>query len=164
MSNGNPLLVLWRNLYFVHALVRDELHERLAAEAGCTLVEHDLMAWLAASPGRRLRMLDLARRLRITPGGLTRVADRLVERGWLIREPPPANRREVYAVLTEPGVGVLRSARRVYARVLRETLARHLDARELDALSGLLGKLLDALADVYASESPQRLVRQGRVL
>jgi DNA-binding MarR family transcriptional regulator len=141
-----PLILLWRNLYLVNTLVGDELNARLAAEAGCSLVEHDLLAWLSAAPGQRLRMLDLARRLRITPGGLTRVTDRLVERGWVEREIPAGNRREVYAILSDSGVAVLKAARSNYSRVLRETLGRHLDEQELEALAAMTGKLVEGLA------------------
>jgi hypothetical protein len=33
---------------------------------GCSLVEHDLLAWAGAAPSRRLRMAELAGLLRVT--------------------------------------------------------------------------------------------------
>jgi DNA-binding MarR family transcriptional regulator len=137
------LIFVWRNLHLASVRVRGELDVRLSAEAGCSLVEHDLMAWLAAAPSKRLRMLDLSRRLALSPGGLTHLTGRLVERGWVERETPAANRREVYAVLTPAGNAALRSARATYLQVLRETLSRQLDTSELEALATITGKLLD---------------------
>jgi MarR family len=81
MANQPPAILTWRNLHLADTAVCDALNARLAEKAGCSLVEHDLLAWLAAAPGKRLRMLDLATHLRVTPGGLTRIIDRLVDRG-----------------------------------------------------------------------------------
>ncbi|MFD1934123.1 MarR family winged helix-turn-helix transcriptional regulator [Nonomuraea mangrovi] len=117
----------------------------LAAEPGCSLLEHDLLAWLAAAPSCRSRMLDLADQLAVARGGLTRIVDRFVERGWIERDRPEANRREVYAVLTAEGRAILSAARAVYSRVLKETLGAHLDERDLSDLARITGKLLDAM-------------------
>jgi len=141
MSAQIPAILTWRDLHLADAFVCDELNNRLATEAGCSLIEHDLLAWLAATPGKRLRMLDLATRLRVTQGGLTRIIDRLVERGWIERDRPEKNRREVYATLTRTGTGAYRTARSVYSHVIEETFVRHLTEEELQALSDITHKL-----------------------
>src|SRR5919198_4011686 len=107
MANQPPAILTWRNLHLADTAVCDALDARLAEQAGCSLLEHDLLAWLAAAPGKRLRMVDLATRLRVTPGGLTRIIDRLVDRGWIERDRPTGNRREVHATLTRAGAAVL---------------------------------------------------------
>jgi DNA-binding MarR family transcriptional regulator len=145
MANPPPAILTWRDLHLADAVVCDALNARLAEQAGCSLVEHDLLAWLAAASGKRLRMLDLAARLRVTPGGLTRIIDRLVDRGWLQRDRPADNRREVYATLTREGAAALRTARVVYVRVIEETFARHLDEQDLITLGGIAHRLLDRL-------------------
>jgi DNA-binding MarR family transcriptional regulator len=143
MANPTSAILTWRNLHLADAAVCDELNARLAEGAGCSLLEHDLLAWLAAAPGKRLRMLDLATCLRVTPGGLTRIIDRLVARGWIERDRPADNRREVYATLTRAGTAALRTARVVYSRVIEETFACHLDEHDLLALGTITHKLLD---------------------
>jgi DNA-binding MarR family transcriptional regulator len=145
MANPTPAILTWRNLHLADTAVCDALNARLAEKAGCSLIEHDLLAWLAAAPGKRLRMLDLATRLRITPGGLTRIIDRLVDRGWIQRDRPADNRREVYATLTPAGAAAHRTARVVYGRVIQETFARHLDEHDLITLGRIAHKLLDQL-------------------
>jgi DNA-binding MarR family transcriptional regulator len=142
----SPAMLTWRNLHLADAVICDELNARLAADTGCSLTEHDLMAWLAAAPGQRLRMADLAARLRVTPGGLTRIADRLATRGWIERDRPPGNRREVHVTLTRTGTAAQLAARSAYSRVLRNTLARHLNAHDLETLGTITGKLLGQLA------------------
>jgi DNA-binding MarR family transcriptional regulator len=145
MANPTPAILTWRNLHLADTAVCDQLNARLAEQAGCSLIEHDLLAWLATAPGKRLRMLDLATRLRVTPGGLTRIIDRLVDRGWIQRDRPANNRREVYATLTRAGAAAHRTARVVYGRVIQETFARHLDEQDLMTLGSIAHKLLDRL-------------------
>lgn len=145
VTTSTPPILVWRNLFLASSTIRARLNDRLSAEGRCSLLEHDLVAWLAVAAQQRLRMLDLARRLEISPGGLTRVADRLVERGWIERQTPANNRREVYAVLTSEGARALKRARVIYLRVLRETLARYLDTSELETLAALTGSLHESL-------------------
>src|SRR5918995_6098263 len=103
MPTEHNVILAWRSLHLADGAVSRMLDKRLAREVGCSLLEHDLLAWLKAAPQRRRQMLDLADLLGVTRGGLTRIVDRLVARGWVERERPASNRREVYAVLTTEG-------------------------------------------------------------
>jgi DNA-binding MarR family transcriptional regulator len=143
MAEPGPPAVLrvWRNLHLADALVCAELNARLAAAAGCSLVEHDLLAWVFAAPSQRLRMRELADLLRVTPGGLTRIVDRTVKQGWIARDRPAGNRREVYAVLTDQGRALLRSARPAYLGVLEEMIAGPDVATLMDVSQRLLDRL-----------------------
>lgn len=145
MATERGIVLTWRNLHLSDDAVRRVLDRRLAAEAGCSLLEHDVLAWLAAAPRRRLQMLELAELLGVTRGGLTRIVDRLVGRGWVRRDRPESNRRAVHAVLTPDGRQAVEHARGVYLNALGETLGAHLDEEELTALHRITGKLLTAL-------------------
>lgn len=142
MTAPPAVLAIWRNLHLADAVICAELNVRLTATVGCSLVEHDALAWVSAAPSQRLRMLELAGLLRVTPGGLTRIVDRTVERGWIDRDRPAQNRREVYAVLTAAGRDLLRAARQTYSAVLAEMIAGPLAEADLPALLGLSEKLL----------------------
>lgn len=117
-----------------------------APETECSLSDVDVLNEVHCTPGQRLRMLDLAERLGVTRGGLTRIVDRLVARGWLIRERPAQNRREVFALITDEGRRVLRDARVVYIRVLTETLGAYLDDPALDELAISMTTVRDGLS------------------
>lgn len=145
MATPPTVLAIWRNLHLADAMICQELNARLIARAGCSLVEHDVLAWVSAAPSQRLRMADLAGLLRVTPGGLTRIIDRTVERGWIQRDRAADNRREVYAVLTSAGRNLLRSARQTYSGVLQEIIAGPLDDADLSTLLNLSQKLRDGL-------------------
>src|SRR5215472_2817798 len=145
MATQPTVLTIWRNLHLADAVICQELNAKLAARVGCSLIEHDMLAWVSVAPSQRLRMADLAALLRVTPGGLTRIADRTVERGWIQRDRPAHNRREVYAVLTSAGRSLLRSARQTYLGVLEEMLAGQLAEADLSMLLNVSQKLLDGL-------------------
>jgi DNA-binding MarR family transcriptional regulator len=121
------------------------LDRRLVRDAGCSLLEHDLLSWLQAAPQQGRRMLELADLLNVTRGGLTRIVDRLVVRGWVQRDRPADNRREVHVTLTADGQRAIEQARTICVRLLEETLGTHLDASELDELGRITAKLHHAL-------------------
>jgi len=137
----------WAGLHFAYREMSRLLDERLRAESECSLSDVDVLNELYCTPEQRLQMLVLAERLGVTRGGLTRIVDRLVERGWVSRERPAHNRREVYAAVTDDGARVLHHARTVYDRVPTETLGAHLDDAALDDLAAAMAKLRAALAE-----------------
>lgn len=137
MASDLDLLVLWRNLYYMDSVIRTALRRRLDLAGECSLAEHDLMSWLDVGERDRLRMLDLAARLGLTQGGVTRLVDRLVARDWVVREQLPGNRREIYARLTRQGRAALGRARRCYLEALREILAGRLSDDDVALLTAL---------------------------
>jgi DNA-binding MarR family transcriptional regulator len=137
----------WASLHFAYREMSKLVDERLRAEAECSLSDMDVLNELACTPDHRLQMLDLADRLGVTRGGLTRIIDRLVERGWVSRDRPEHNRREVYAVITDDGARVVHHARGVYIRLLMDTLGAHLDDAALDEVATSMRKLHEALRD-----------------
>ncbi|UFS93858.1 MarR family winged helix-turn-helix transcriptional regulator [Nocardia huaxiensis] len=58
---------------------------------------------LSRSPGRRLRMTDLAVQTNLSTSGVTRLVDRLERNGFVRREADPKDRRSSYAVLSATG-------------------------------------------------------------
>jgi DNA-binding MarR family transcriptional regulator len=120
------------------------MSERMEALAGCSLLEHSALYRLRMSGGR-LRMLELSDLLAVSPSGGTRLVERLVRRGWVVREQPADNRRLVYAVLTEEGDRMVAD---VTAAAYRDTVAEafsdHLDDRDIADLKRIGRKLLEA--------------------
>jgi DNA-binding MarR family transcriptional regulator len=141
----HDIVQAWANLHFAYGAMRKLLDERLRTEAECSLSDIDVLTELQCTPDQRLQMLTLAERLEVTRGGLTRIVDRVVDRGWVSRDRPAHNRREVYAVMTEEGSRKFQQGRAVYVRLLTETLGAHLDDAALGELANSTGKLLKAL-------------------
>lgn len=74
---------------------------------GVSTAEFEVMIRLARSPGRRLRMSDLAAQTTLSTSGVTRVVDRLERDGLVGRAPCASDRRGFFAVLTAAGAARL---------------------------------------------------------
>lgn len=82
----------------------------LGALHGLGLSDFAALYHLAEAPGHRLRRVDLARRLALTPSGVTRLLSPLERRGIVAREQDGADARATYAVLTRSGRALVRDA------------------------------------------------------
>lgn len=89
---------------------------------------------LAAQP---LTQAELARRLQLDRSVVSRLADALIERGWMQRERHPHDQRAVQLVLTAAGE---RAAARI-AGARRERMASLLDAVPADKRDSVLHAL-----------------------
>jgi len=139
-------LAAWRALLRSHGLVSNKLDEELAAEAGITLADYEVLVFLSEAPERRLRMSELANSVLLSRSGLTRRIDGLVQRGWVDRQPCPGDRRAVHAVLTDAGLERLREVAPIHLRGVREHVISHLTAEDLEAMARILTKIADPLA------------------
>jgi DNA-binding MarR family transcriptional regulator len=88
-----------------------------------------------ADAGGRLRMGELAERLLLSRSGLTRLVDRLVKQGFVLRERCADDARGFFAVLTEAGRDKLAGARPAHLAGVREHFLEHLDDTDLAALA-----------------------------
>ena len=139
------LNIAWVNLGRVYASVRIELDRALQRATGIGLSEGEVLFRLVFAPGERLRMRDLADRLCMAQSGITRVVDRLVERGLVVRETRASNRRTIDARLTPAGRAAFERARPVYIGVIRDRFGRGLTAVEAARLRAALRSVLEGL-------------------
>jgi DNA-binding MarR family transcriptional regulator len=125
----------------VQAATTRRLSASLQADHGLSLNDYEALALLARSDGRRLKRVDLARSLALTPSGVTRLLEGLEEAGLVARASCPADLRVTYAELTEAGAARLRAASCAHVGAIRALLGEHLSDREIEDLAELLGKL-----------------------
>jgi DNA-binding MarR family transcriptional regulator len=139
------LLIAWLNLARVSATMRLELDRAMERENGIGLTEGEVLTRLIFAPDGRLRMSDLADQLCMAQSGITRVVDRLVRQGFVVRETRPSNRRTVDARLTQAGREVHERARPVYIQLVRNRFGRGMNVREAARLRALLRSVLEGL-------------------
>jgi DNA-binding MarR family transcriptional regulator len=137
----------WRGVLNAHAAVVERAERALAEADLPPLAWYDVLWALRRSPGRRVRMAELAEGLTVSRGGLTKLADRLESAELLRREAADDDGRGVYATITEAGDDMLRRMWDVYSRVLRETLVDALDADEAGTIAAGLERTLRLARD-----------------
>src|SRR5436305_9827652 len=125
-------LSLWRTYDRLRAL-----EEELFGRYDLTPQQYNAMRLLSSVHPTKLHTLDLAARLVSRAPDITRLLDKLEERGLIDRDRPAENRRVVHVGITAAGIALLRTLR----EPLRQCHARqlgHLSAHELRDLAALL--------------------------
>lgn len=137
---GSPALRAWGQLLRGHAaatrLLGDELHEH-----GLTINDYEALSLLSQAAGGRLKRVELARRLVLTPSGVTRLLEGLESAGLVERDACPADLRVVYAKLTDLGRERLAAAADEHIRTVRALFEEYLTDDELETLASLLERL-----------------------
>ncbi|SDP12699.1 MarR family winged helix-turn-helix transcriptional regulator [Desulforhopalus singaporensis] len=93
---------------------------------------------------KNLRMKELAEKLGVTTGTLTIGVDNLEKLGLVARKPHTTDRRSFFVVLTTEGKRIFAEHHRFHEDFTRE-ISVELDNHEVEALCGLLGKVLDKM-------------------
>src|SRR5215212_8651352 len=125
----------WRGLLRVHAALVRELDAELDAAHGLPLSSYDVLIYLRAAPGKRLRMAELADSVLLSRSGVTRLVDRLEREGLIVRDACSSDGRGLYAVLTDEGEQLLARARPTHLAGVRERFLRHFSDDELSTLA-----------------------------
>jgi DNA-binding MarR family transcriptional regulator len=132
----------WEALLSAHAVLIREF----AAEPiwqGASMREYDVLYTLSKRDGP-LRLGELNRSVLLSQPALSRMVDRLAERGLIERKADPADRRGVLLSLTEAGRDVQREIGQRHARSVARALTTELSAAELGQLETICRKLAAA--------------------
>lgn len=128
----------WRALIQVTTGVLGVLDNELQAEHGLSLGEYEVLVHLSEEPQHSVRMTDLARRLHLSPSGITRRIDGMQRAGLVERVPCPSDRRGSNAVLTADGLRRLNEAAPTHVRGVRAHFIDQLSEREIANLATAL--------------------------
>ncbi|HEX9374991.1 MAG TPA: MarR family transcriptional regulator [Actinomycetota bacterium] len=131
-------MAAWQAFLHAHERVTRTLDAELRNEHRLGLSEYDVLVRLARAPGRSLRMTDLARRVLMSPSGLTRVVDRLADDGLVERLRDSEDARVVLAKLTDSGRARVRRAARTHLRGIREHFTGQLSRAQLGNVASAL--------------------------
>ena len=138
---GQPNLAndAWEALLSAHAT----LMKQFAAEdiwSDVSMREYDVLYTLSKCPGPQ-RISELNRHVLLSQPALSRLADRLAERGLVHRQADPADGRGVRLSLTDVGRALQRQVGRRHARGVARTMTAGLTAAELAQLETICRKL-----------------------
>ncbi|GLY65507.1 MarR family winged helix-turn-helix transcriptional regulator [Amycolatopsis taiwanensis] len=129
----------WEALLSAHArLMKEFAAEDIWQEL--SMREYDVLYTLSKCR-EPLRIGELHRHVLLSQPALSRMVDRLVERGFIERGPDPADGRGVRLSLTDTGRDVQRRIGRRHARDVARAVTARLSTEELRQLETICGKL-----------------------
>ncbi|MDP9482217.1 MAG: MarR family transcriptional regulator [Chloroflexota bacterium] len=143
LTAHDPRLAPWRAFLMAHARVSRRLDDELRAEHDLSFAEYDALLTIATSPGRRIRMRQLADQVLLSKSGVTRLIDRLVADGLVERDACVTDARGAEAVLTDAGLSRLRSASSTHLRGIADHFLEVLDDEQLAEV----GRAMQTVAD-----------------
>lgn len=108
--------------------------EAALADTGVSHSEYDVLVNVATGPKDGLRPTELAERVLLTKSGLTRLLDRLVERGYIERRACASDRRGQLVVLTHDGRRAFRRTAPNVVRAIGTLFGDHFSERDIAAL------------------------------
>ncbi|GAQ51221.1 MarR family winged helix-turn-helix transcriptional regulator [Streptomyces acidiscabies] len=112
----------WRSFSDLSLVMEDALDQQLRHDSGMSHLNYSVLVILSELPEQRLRMTDLAEKLRIARTRLSYTIARMEEEGWVRREDSPGDKRAQLAVLTEAGVTALAEAAPGHVALVRATV------------------------------------------
>ena len=113
-----------------------------------TMGDYQVLVYLSDADDHAMRMCDLATRLQLSPSGLTRRLDGLVRSGLVERRPsdaPGADRRVMFAVLTEAGMRQLEAAAPTHVRSVRRHVIDRMSTADLAAMTRIFRSIRSGL-------------------
>jgi DNA-binding MarR family transcriptional regulator len=130
-------LQAWMGLCEVVDRVRVLINRDLQAEVGLTLAENLVLCQVAMAPGSRLRMVEISDGLGVAKSAVTKTVDRLEERGLVVRERDPGDRRTVYGALSPAGHEAFAAARPAFVEAVERHFAGQVERATLRRLLDL---------------------------
>jgi DNA-binding MarR family transcriptional regulator len=143
-GDNHASLKLWLRMLSCTTLIETEIRSRLRLEFGTTLPRFDLMAQLDRHP-EGLRMGELSKRMMVTSGNVTGIANQLEQEGLIAREAVAGDGRAYTLKLTPAG-------KRAFGRMAAShegwiiELMGGLDGQERAALLALLSTMKRGLS------------------
>jgi DNA-binding MarR family transcriptional regulator len=147
-SESRAALRLWLRLLTCTNLIESRVRSRLREEFSTTLPRFDMLAQLdmaAAESHHGLTMSELSRRLMVSNGNVTGLANTLV-REKLVKRSVGTDRRAQHLELTPAGKRSLDAMAAQHRRWIERMFAA-LSAREAEQLHQLIGKLKDSVQE-----------------
>jgi DNA-binding MarR family transcriptional regulator len=136
-----PAVRAWARLLRAHASTTRLLSAELQADYGLTLNDFEALQVLSRAEGGRMKRVELARRLLLSPSGITRLLEGLEQSGLVQRTTCPTDLRIAYAELTPEGRHRLEAASCAHVGSIRALMEEHFSEDEIDQLGVMLGKL-----------------------
>ncbi len=136
-----PAVRAWTRLLRAYSSTTRLLSAELQETHGLTINDYEALLVLSRAEDGRMRRVDVARSLMLTPSGITRLLQGLEDAGLVERASCPSDLRVTYAQLTDAGRVKLEAASGEHIASIRALFEEHFTHDEIDAIAEMLGKL-----------------------
>ena len=136
-----PAVRAWTRLLRAYVSTTRLLSAELQEEHGLTINDYEALLVLSRADDSRLKRVELARSLMLTPSGITRLLQGLEDAGLVERATCATDLRVTYAQLTDAGHEKLEAAASGHVASIRGLFEEHFAQKEIDAIAEILGKL-----------------------
>jgi len=136
-----PAVRAWARLLRAYASTTRSLSAELQEEHGLTINDYEALLVLSRAEEGRLKRVDLARSLLLTPSGITRLLQGLEDAGLVERASCPSDLRVTYAQLTDAGREKFEAASEGHVAAICALFEQHFTDEEIDSIVDILGKL-----------------------
>jgi DNA-binding MarR family transcriptional regulator len=144
----------WRGYRRMRALLDLQINRDLAHDAGLSEPDYDVLSNVSESPGRSMRMNELAARMLWTRTRVSHHVRRMERRGLVTRAACEDDARGAMVVLTEQGWRAIEAAAPDHVRSVRENLIDLLTPEQVDVLGDVAELVIDRLSVVDAAPAP----------
>ena len=124
----------------------ERIDARLRERHGLPLSYFESLYFIAGAPGGTLRVGELAKALRVTVGGTSKLVDRIEAAGLIARQTDPEDRRAARVALSRQGRRKLTAASKTYQQEVAALLDRALTQDEQQRMHDFVRRLLSAAA------------------
>jgi DNA-binding MarR family transcriptional regulator len=144
--------VAWAtDLVRLEIAVWDRVDARLRESHELPLAFFESLLFISRASRGGMRVGDLARALRVTVGGTSKLVDRIERAGLIAREPDPDDRRASRVALTAAGKRKLTAALKTYEAEVGSILADALRPEEQRQMSDYVSRLLASIGHAEAT-------------
>lgn len=127
-------LASWLSVVRMMTRLSWAIDTRLQHDADLSMVEYMTMAMLGNAPEQTMRMSELAENTSTSLSRLSHLVKRLESRGYVRREPDPADGRFTNAILLSAGVRKMESAAPGHVAYVRHLVVDNLSGERLRRL------------------------------
>jgi DNA-binding MarR family transcriptional regulator len=117
---------------------------QLERDAEISHYEFEVLAVLSMQDERSMRLNELARIANSSLSRLSKVVNRLSEKGWVERRPDPEDGRTTLATLTDAGLEKVTASAPGHVARVRELIFDQLTPAETKQLAAIMTKISDA--------------------
>ncbi|GIG54433.1 MarR family winged helix-turn-helix transcriptional regulator [Demequina activiva] len=132
------------------------LDGQLLKDSALTHFEYGILYALGTAERRTLRMSTLAGYSNSSLSRLSRAATRLESKGWMRREPDPADGRYTLAILTDAGAAKVEQAAPAHVELVQRTVFDALTRAQVRQLGEISRRVLAAIRADGAWAPPVR--------